>query len=112
VSDNPAPPSDPQEAEPGPADGEPGGGSAPEAVAAQANAVTRRTLTALVALLFAFGSCGIAYGVFRVAGGDGGGDGDPGHRPRVAQRQRFAEPGSKPERHARRPERTAGPTSS
>jgi len=75
LSDDHAPPSDPEGAGPDDVDGEPiepANGWAPEAVVTQANAITRRTLTALVALLFAFGSCGIAYGVFRVAGGDGG----------------------------------------
>lgn len=84
MSDDPAPPFDPEGAGPDDVDGEPiepANGWAPEAVVAQANAITRRTLTALVALLFAFGSCGIAYGVFRVAGGDGGDTGTPAPGP-------------------------------
>lgn len=45
---------------------------APEAAVAQANRVSRRTMIAALAALLVFGSCGVAYGVFRASRGDGG----------------------------------------
>ena len=51
---------------------EPASGT-PDAAVAQANRVSRRTMIAALAALFLFGSCGVAYGVFRASRSDGGG---------------------------------------
>lgn len=47
--------------------------TAPDATVAKANRLSRRTMVAALAALLVFGSCGVAYGVFRATRGDGGG---------------------------------------
>ena len=75
--DGPSLPGPPPEGAPDPSSEptehiEPASGT-PDAAVAQANRVSRRTMIAALAALFLFGSCGVAYGVFRATRSDGGG---------------------------------------
>ena len=75
--DGPVPPGPPPEEAPDPGPepsehAEPVSG-APDAAVAQANRVSRRAMIAALAALFLFGSCGVAYGVFRASRSEGGG---------------------------------------
>ena len=74
MSDVPGPPTPPEEPGAGDPTAPVEGRSGVETAVARTNAFTRRTLVAVMSALFLFGSCGVAYGVYQVAGaGSGGG---------------------------------------